>query len=864
MQQKDWHSISVRKAIKELKVNPQKGLTMKEVRQKQKENGFNRISKEKKFSKFKIFLNQFRSPLVYILIIAVIITFLLGEYTDSFVIFLATFFNALFGFWEEVKVSKVLEKLQNVLKTKATVLRNGKKREIFDEDLVVGDVIFLSAGDKVPADAKIIEVQHLEISEAILTGESVPSAKINEKLPKKTALISRENMAYMGCLVEGGRGKAVVISIGNDTEAGKIATLLNKTKENKTVLQQKIARLGKFIGISISTICVFLFIGGIIRGDNLLETFEASVAIVVGGIPESLPIVLTVVLVIGMERLLRKRGLTRKLGSVETLGSTSVICFDKTKTLTKGEMEVSEIESFDIEKTLKIAALCNEAYVENPQDAIKKWKVKGSPTDKALLSSGISKGITKKNLSKKVIEHFKMPFEPTLRLQAVSLEWKAKSLSHRYFIYATGAPEELIKKSKQSRQWEDKVIEMTKQGLRVIAVAEKKVDGDVKKREDLIDNLSDLEIIGLIGLKDPIRKGIKKTIKIASQAGLKPIIITGDHPETARAIAKEAGLHVKRSEILEGDKLENINDGELKKLVKKIKIFARTEPKHKIRIVSAWQKNKKVVAMVGDGVNDAPALKKADIGIALGSGTDIAREVSDLVLLNDSFSIIIEAIAEGRTIIDNLRKSISYILADSFTSVVVVGVSKIVFGWPLPILPVQILWNNFIEDTLPNIAYAFEPREKGVMKRKPMPIEAPLLTKEMKILIFFTGLIDEFLTLLLFWILWRKLGMDLDYVRTLVFGAIAIDTAFVVYSYKNLRKNIWQINPFSNKWLNFGIVFVVIAFCVAVYVPFFQKILHTVSIGFTDWLILIAIGIISMTLIEVTKWFFISRHKTEE
>jgi len=862
MNQTLWHNLSWKEAVEKLNSDSQKGLNEREVKSRQEKFGKNSIPKELSFSSLRIFLEQFKSPLIYILIIAGIVTLVLKEWTDSIVIFVAVFINALFGFWEENKVSRVLEKLKTVLKTKATVLRDGQKVEILQEELVPGDIIYLKAGDKVPADGRLIEVENLKISEAVLTGEWIPSQKTTEVLPKETPLADRENMVYMGSLVEEGSGKVICTEIGSATEAGKIALLVKETKEEKTPLQKKLAGFGKIIGISIAGICFFIFIGGILREGRPLEMFEASVAMTVGGIPEALPVVMAVILAIGMEKILRKKGLVRKLSSVETLGSTQIICFDKTRTLTQGKMELAEIVSQDENLALKIAVLCNEGFIENPRDSKENWKIWGSPTDKALLKAGIEKGVLKPELKKESIELGFLPFNPSDKY-LLSL----RKEKERCFLYVSGAPERILEKSINKNKWKEKLEELTGKGLRVIGVGYKKIS-NLKCQTSNLSNLNELannfNFVGLIALKDPLRPEVKEAVKVCKSAGMRPVMVTGDHKLTAIAVAKEVGFKLKKENVLEGKDLDKLSDKDFGGVLEKIQVYARVEPKHKMRIIKAWQEKGKVVAMTGDGVNDAPALKKADIGIALGSGTEVAKESSDLVLLNDSFSIIIKAIEQGRVILDNLRKSISYILADSFTSVILIGFAKIIFGWPLPILPVQILWNNFVEDTLPDIAYAFESKEKGIMKRKPAPAKAPLLTKEMKILIFGTGLIDQFLMLILFWYLWAHLGLNLDYVRTIIFGAICIDTAFVVYCYKNLRKNIWQINPFSNKWLVISSIVVFLTFALAVYLPPLQMLLHTVPLGIGSWLILIGVGILSMFLIEITKWYFISRHETEE
>ncbi len=858
IEQHSWHKTSVEKTASALDVDVEQGLSKDEVAIRRKKYGPNALPEEKIASRLQIFLNQFKSPLIYILIIAGIITLALGKWTDSLVIFGAVLINAIFGSWEENKTSRILEKLKTILKAKTIVLREGYKIEILQEELVPGDIILLKAGDKVPADGRLIEGQNLKIDESILTGEWIPAVKHPEILPETTPLADRDNMVYMGCLVEDGEGKAIVVGTGIDTEAGKIAALVRESKEEKTPLQKKLVGFSKVIGIAISAICVIIFVGGFLRAGDLLEMFETAVAIAVGGIPEALPVVMTVVLTIGMERILRKKGLVRRLSSVETLGSTQIICFDKTKTLTEGKMKVQQIQAQDQDFALKIAVLCNEGFVENPDGPPESWKLVGSPTDKALLAVAAKQGVIRETLEKDSAEIARLPFD-SYHKYLLSLR-KEKSGT---FLYVSGAPERILNKSQNSAQHKNTLEELTRKGLRVIGVAYRKISDKDAQKPNLNELVKDLTFAGFFGLRDPLRKEVKEAVRVCQRAGMRPIMITGDHKLTARAIAEEIGLKIEDDNVIVGEELNSISDEEFEKRLETIKIYARAEPQHKMRVIQAWQKRGKVVGMTGDGVNDAPALKKADIGISLGSGTEVAKESSDLVLLNDSFGIIIKSIEEGRVILDNLRKAISYALADSFTSIILVGIATVILGWPLPILPVQILWNNFVEDTMPNIAYGFEPEEDDVMWRKPPPPKAPLLNRQMRVLIFGTGLVDQFFALVLFWYIWKNLGLDLSYARTMVFGAICIDTAFVIYCYKSLRKNIWKIHLFSNKWLNLSSLVVIVTFAMAIYLPPLQKVLHTVPLDALSWLVLVVIGVTSMFLIEVTKWIFITRHQID-
>ncbi|MBD3208449.1 MAG: HAD-IC family P-type ATPase [Candidatus Nealsonbacteria bacterium] len=854
-----YHTVESQRAVERLGSDPEKGLGNSQIKERQEKYGKNVLPEAERFSVFHILIEQFKSPLIYILIIAGFVTFFMGELTDSLVIFAAVFVNTAFGFWEENKVSKILKKLEKTLKTKATVLRGGKKKEVFQKELVVGDIVFFEAGAKIPADGRLLQTEDLKIEEAVLTGEWLPQKKHTDPVAPDTPLADRENMVYMGSLVRQGKGKALITAVGSDSEVGRIATLVKETEETKTPLQKKLADFSKIIGGIIAVICLLIFAGGTLRGGDALEMFESSVAVAVGGIPEALPVVMTLILAIGMEKILKKQGLVRKLASVETLGSTEVICFDKTRTLTEGKMMVSDILAGNEELARKAVYFCSQAYIENPEAPPDEREIRGSPTDVALFKAGMEKGFYDSGLEDSSPEIKHLPFDSSYKYQA-SLRREGDG----YVLYVCGAPEVIFSRSRFPEEAEEQTRALTEEGLRVLAAAHRsfsKKEIDEMGELDLKELAQELDFIGLLALRDTIRKEVPRAIKVCRQAGMIPIMVTGDHKLTAKTIAREVGFDVEEENILEGRDLDKMSPEELASVLDKIYIYARVEPKHKMRIISQWQERGRVVAMTGDGVNDAPAIKKADIGVALGSGTEVAKESSDLILLNDSFAIIIDSIEQGRVILDNLQKAISYVLADSFASVILVGMAKVVFGWPLPILPVQILWNNIVEDTLPNMAYSFEPPEKGVMQRKPLPSDTPLLNKEMKVLIFFTGIIDQLLPLVIFWFLWGKLGYSLDYVRTLVFGALCIDTAFVVYSYKSLRKNIWQIDLFSNKQLNFAVLVVILSLIAAIYFPPLQRVLHTVPLGFMEWCVLVGVGFVSTFLIEVTKWYFIARHE---
>jgi len=862
---RSWHSRTWQEAIGKLKTDAKKGLSEKEAQTRQEKFGKNQLPEEKSFSKLTIFLEQFKSPLIYILVIAGLVVLFFKEFTDAIVIFGAIFLNTIIGFFQENKTTTALRELKKVIIIKAKVLREGNFRVIDSEQLVPGDIFILSPGDKVPADGRLIEGDSLKLNEMALTGEWLSAHKKSDPLSEKTPLADRDNMVYMGTVVEDGKAKVVTVAIGLDTEIGRVAKLVKETREEKTPLQRKLAHFAKIVGIIIVGICILIFIEGVVTGNTFLEMFKIAVAVAVAAIPEGLPVAMTVILALGTQRILAKKGLVRRLASAETLGSTSIIATDKTATLTEGKMQVTEIigeTKTNRSLILKIVALCNEAFIENPDEPKEKWILRGEPTSRALLLAGLQAGINKQGLEKRMKKIAEFPFNTTNKYLA-----RAFSINKKEdMLYIVGAPEKLLAMSKHLKKGRKEIIltlkkekEITKnleglagEGLRVVAVGYKKID-------NLKNLFNNLVFVGLKALKDPVRKEVKQAIRICRQAGTRTIIVTGDHKLTALAVAREIGLKVNEENVMEGRDLDKLSESEFDKRVRDIQIYARVEPKHKMRIISAWQDKGEVIAMTGDGINDAPALKKADIGIALGSGTEVAKEVSDLVLLTDNFNVIVAAVEEGRAIIDNIRKVITYLLSDSFTETILIGIG--LFSGYLPITAVQILWINLIEDGLPGIALSYEPKEKDLMKQKSRGHKIPLLNSEMKALIFIIGIITDFLLLGLFFFLLKFSNYEISHIRTIILAGLAIDSLFYVFSCKSLRKNIWQINLFSNKFLIFAWVFSVMALLGGIYLTPFQVLLKTEPLNFYDWLLILVLGLVNVTLIETTKWIFIKKSK---
>ncbi|MCH7828455.1 cation-transporting P-type ATPase [Patescibacteria group bacterium] len=859
-----WHSITTKEALRILNSNAELGLKEKEVELRKSEYGLNTLPEDKPLSPLVLFLRQFKSPLIFILVIAGSVTFWLQEYTDSIVIFSAVLLNTAIGYFQENKASKALFELKKILQQKALVVREGTEREILQEDLVPGDLIVLTEGNKVPADCRILESFELRINEAVLTGEWLASEKKPMVLERKTPLADRDNMAYMGSVVAAGKGKALVIATAQRTELGRISKLISEVKEEKTPYQKKLQRFSWIIGTIIAFLTVFIFVEGVATGGDIVEMFTIAVAIAVAAIPEGLPVAMTVVLAVGMQRILAKKGLVRHLTSAETLGSTSIIVTDKTLTLTEGRMKVEEVvplKAGNREEVLRAAALANEAFIENPKAALEKPVLRGRPTDKALLQAAMEAGISRQKIEEHAPCLFRIPFNSNEKYLA-SFHKDKEAVK----LYVSGAPERIMELSKLSEgevhQAEKRLQELTSQGLRVVALAKKDIlnhQGPMVKKEMLRKEIVGLEFLGFIALKDPIRKGVKEAIKLAKDAGLKTIIATGDHLLTAKAVAMELKIPANEENLMEGKELDGLTDNELDSRLGHIFVFARVEPKHKLRIIEAWQRRGQVVAMTGDGVNDAPALKKADIGLALGSGTDVAKEASDLILLADNFAIIPAAIKEGRVIIDNIRKVITYLVSGSFTETILIGTS-LLLGLPLPLTALQILWINLVEDGLPGMALTLEKPEGDVMARPPLKKNSSLLTQEMKVIIFGISIITDVLLFGLFlWLL--QTPYTIQHIQTVIFVGLGIDSLFYVFSVRSLRRNIWQYNPFSNLWVTGAVFLGLLLLVSAVYLPLLQFFLGTVALTLFDWTLLISLGLLNVLLIEAVKWYYIRKMK---
>lgn len=874
-----WHCLNFSDVLKKLRTSAS-GLSLNDAKKLLEKYGPNKIEDRRKFIALKLFFHQFKGFLTVFLLIASAISYLAHslnpgevEKSDSFIILGAVFLNVIFGFIQEYKAERIITSLKKHLVNEVHIIRGGQEQIIAAEDLVPGDIVYLKQGDRVAADIRVGYAKNLAVDESPLTGESSSVNKSSETLRGNTILAERKNMVYQGTLIVRGEGKGVVVATGVETELGKISRQLNEKKKEETPLQKKINRLSKFIGLFVLIAFLFILIEGFLQNPNLdalTEIFVVAVAVAVSAIPEGMIVAVTIILAIGMRALSKKKAYLRRLSAAETLGGVTVVLTDKTGTLTQARMAVDNIfyESSPKNKDrfYKALVFANSARIENPSANFADWHYTGSPTEQALLKKAISEVDHNIYFSRENFILDGIPFDSVNKFQARLTKGKSAN-----FIYFVGAPEITLgrcsfKKNKRGvqkltvkskKEIANTYKDLANKGLRVLGVAYKKTSLKQKTLEE--KNLDNLVFLGLVTLKDPLRRDVKKVMDLTKKSGIRTVIVTGDHALTAKAVADDLGFNVQANEILSGESISRLSEHELQMRLRKIKVFARVSPHDKVRILEAYQKQGEVVAMTGDGINDALALKEADIGVALGSGQEVAREASDLVLLNDNFSNIIAAIRQGRVIFDNVRKVIVYLLSGSFTEILLVSAS-IMLGLPLPLLPAQILWVNLIEDGLPDFALAFEPEEDDTMKRKPRPPKEPLIDREMRAIIFIIGLIADFFLLGLFFYLLRK-NHDINYIRSFIFAALTIGTFFIVFAIKSLRKPFYRGHLFNNRYL-IGAVFIgILMLLAAIYAPFLQNLLKLVPLKPTDWLVVLALGMTKFFGIEFTKWIFYRRNK---
>lgn len=798
-----------------------KGLSEKQVLGLRKKCGENVIPFKEETTWLSILFSQLKSPLIYILIIVGLISLIIKEYFDASLIGFVIIINVLMGFFQEHNAKKTLTVLRKILKPKTMVIREGQRKEVEVKELVLGDLAVLGSGDRVPADGKLIEGAGLLVNEAILTGEEEAVTK-NEK--------EGNNLLFMGTTVISGRGIIKVAKIGMETEMGKIGKSLAEIKEEKTPLQIKLEVFAKNLAIIVSLICIFIFILGVFHKENPFEMLRMAVILSIAAIPEGLPIAITMILALGMRRILRRNGLVKTLLSIETLGSTSVVCTDKTGTLTEGKMKVIKTDFLDKDKALLALTLDNE---QRSSLEVAIWEyVKNK------------KEFNPQEIFDQTKRIYEEPFDSEKKYSMTINE-----LEGREVAFLMGAPEIIILFCQIPDKNKNKILEEIEkwadEGLRVLGVAFKE-RGDLKEKKDF-------SWLGLIGIADPTRKEAKEAILIAQRAGIKIKIATGDYRKTAERVANNLGFKLESKNILEGQELEVISEEELKKRINDIMLFTRVSPHQKQKIVKTLQERGEIVAMTGDGINDAPALKRANIGVAVGTASDVAKEAADLILLDNNFKTIVAACEEGRLIFSNIKKTVGYVLSNSFAEITLIF-GAVLLDLPYPLTVVQILWIHLICDGLPDLTLAFEPKEKLLMAETPKNIKKEeILGGFTKFLILAVSLAAGILSLFLFWYLGIREG-NLNLGRTIAFATIASVSLVYIFAYKNLKKPIIKTeNFFQNKFMFLGVAYGFLLLFLAIYLPFLNKILGTIPLEPFYWLLIFAVILCITLMVELVK-----------
>lgn len=828
------------------------GLSTKEAERRIEQFGLNELQHKEKTSVMKIFLSQFNDFIVWVLIAATIISGIIGDKADALTILIIVIINAILGFVQEFRTEKSLEALKELAAPTCKVLRDSSIKIINSIYLTIGDIVILEAGDRIPADGDFVESSGLVIDESLLTGESVGVNKESH---------SKNSTGFMGTTIVKGKGILKVNSIGMKTEMGKIAHLLQNIEEEKSPLNQRLDSLGKVLVVICLVICAIVTVMGIIRGNDITEMFLLGVSLAVAAIPEGLAAIVTVALALGVSRMLKRNALVRKLPAVETLGCTSVICSDKTGTLTQNKMTVKEVylngKITDIEKDnltdytklMKCLVYCNDCNYDFTKKKMSET-LHGDPTELALINMFFKDVPKLEEYISKVHRVYDIPFDSTRKMMSVIMNENGKET-----CYVKGAPERLLDRCnyilennkikpftyQKKKQVMDFISAMSSRALRCLAAAYK--EENLSKNSKLEENLI---FIGVTGSIDPPRKEAGEAVLKCKLAGIKPIMITGDHQNTALAIAKSLNICNNDSQVMTGEQIENIDDKELEEKVNKIRVFARVSPSHKLRIVRAFKKNKNVVAMTGDGVNDAPAIKEADIGIAMGiSGTDVTKEASSMILMDDDFSTIIAAVEEGRIIYDNIRKFIRYLLSCNLGEVLTMFLAT-VFYLPNPLSPIQILLVNLATDGLPAIALGVDPADSDIMRQMPRAKNESIFARGLVEKIVVRGTLIGLCTLLAFMV-GRYYRMDLETCRTLALCTLVMSQLIHVFECRSERHSIFEIKLFTNMWLVGAVLVSIILICLVLYVPFLREIFHTVALNLKQWLIVLFFsGIIAL------------------
>ena len=906
MENKSWFNKTIEEVEEELNTTSDKGLSNEEIEKRREKYGLNELEAKKKKSLLQKFLDQFKDFSIIILIIAAIVSGIVGVaegegVTDTVIILLVVLLNAIIGVTQESKAEKSLEALQKLTAHASKVIRNGKLEVVPAKDLVPGDIVVLDTGDYIPADLRIIEAVNLKSQESSLTGESVPVEKNTEKIDDiETGLGDRLNMLFSSSLVTYGRGKGIVVETGMTTEVGKIAGMINQAEDQTTPLQNKLNKLGKTLGIAAIVICIVIFAVGLLQGKAVIDMFMTAVSLAVAAIPEGLVAVSTIVLAIGVQKMVKKNAIVKKLPAVETLGSATVICSDKTGTLTQNKMTVEKIfinsktedlenvnVDEDVNKLVYANMLCNDTKIAND------GTLTGDPTETALVDMAFKLKFDK-SVYEKMPRLQEIPFDSDRKLMTTVNE-----INGKYIVFTKGGVDELLNRCNSYLENGDiknnlenyiPVIkkhneDMAKEALRVLVCGYKELDHkpEDKDIETLEENLT---FIGMVGMIDPPREEAKKAVEKCKTAGIKTVMITGDHKITATAIAKKLGILENEDEAITGHELEKMSDEDLEKNVRHYSVYARVSPEHKVRIVKAWQKNGEIVAMTGDGVNDSPALITSDIGCAMGVvGTDVAKEAADVILTDDNFATIVSAVEEGRRIYDNILKAIQFLLSSNIGEIVVLFIATL--STPLfanwfgitdishleILLPIHILWINLVTDSLPALALAFDPANSDIMKRKPNKPSEGVFTKGMTWRVVYQGIMIGVLTLIAFMIGLATTtepidGLTLDETKievgqTMAFVTLAFSELVHVYNIRNNKKSIFKTGIGKNRNLILATLASALLMIIILAVPFLRQVFSIPILPLENILELVVLAIAPVVIVEIFKALKINTVKDE-
>lgn len=879
MASNEFYRLSLQNVSEILKTDICAGLDEAEAQKRFAESGPNELKASARVSPWALFFSQFKDILIQILLVATLLSAFLGHAVESIAIAVIVLFAVILSFTQEYRAERAIEALRRMAAPTANVVRNGQEKKIPARELVTGDAILLKAGDKIPADARVAQSFNLQIEEAALTGESVPvEKKIDALGAGEIALGDRNNMVYAGTVTSYGRGRAVVTAIGMNTEFGKITGMLQEVETTKTPLQKNLDHVGKNLAKVAGVIVAIIVVLGVFRGQPFLEMVIFGIALAVAVVPEALPAVVTISLAIGVQRMVKRHALIRRLPIVETLGCTSVICSDKTGTLTKDEMTIRKIFAsglcFDVDgsgydptgsfslngKQLEppqdIAALLRAAILASDAYLIKedgRWEIKGDPTEGALVVAAAKAGLDKASLEKENPRINEIPFSSeSKRMTTLCVEGGGQ------VSYSKGAEEVILnhcvlyQKEGKAERLDDPLrseflnasAQMAKEALRVLAVS-------YKPNTRIEDAQKDMIFLGLVGMIDPPRPEARIAVQNCRDSGIKPVMITGDHPLTAEAIARELGI-LQGGRVVTGIELDRIKDEDLERDIEGIDVYARVSPAHKLRVISAFQKRGHVVAMTGDGVNDAPALKKADVGIAMGiTGTDVTKEVAAMTLTDDNFASIVAAVEEGRHIFGNIKKYLMYLISSNIGEIGLMA-GAVLLGMPIPLTAVQILYVNLATDGLPALALAVDPPESDLMRRKPRHQGSGIFTRPVVILMLAGGFWSTIVNIGIFsWAL--KSGMVLKEAMTMTFVSLVLIQFFKAYNYRSDRQSISQ-KPFANKWLNMAVAWELMLLVLIIYLPFLHKPFGTFSLPLLDWIIIVALSITVVPVLEIVKW----------